>query len=125
MPLPIVKQVNDLTWYLHRRRERRWLRHNIERWERTRAAGRSRFVWRYAFGWGLSMALFLAGWHYFTDGFFSPFIALIMIPLCVGLGWWTAAGAWAESERLYEQARREGYAEGARRERERSTSSEA
>ncbi len=77
MPLPIVKQVNDLVWYLQRRREQRWLSRSVGRWERTRTKGRSRFVWRYAFGWGLSMSLFLACWYYFTDGFFSPFVTLL------------------------------------------------
>jgi hypothetical protein len=35
-----------------------------ERWLRTRAAGRSSFVWRYGvIGWGLPAGLFAAGYH--------------------------------------------------------------
>jgi hypothetical protein len=125
MPLPIVKQINDLAWYLQRRRERRWLNRKVERWERTRALGRARFVWRYVLGWGLSMSLFLIGWHYFTNGYFSSFVTLLMIPLGVALGWWTASAEWAARERLYERSRHEGIAESTRGERQRSRSSEA
>ena len=114
MPLPVVKQINDLLWYLHRRQERRWLRRKVGWWERKRAAGRTRFVWTYALGWGLSMALFLLGWGYIIEGRFSLAIALMLIALGMVLGWWTGSSAWTDNERLYERAQQGGGSEEAR-----------
>ena len=125
MPLPIVKQVNDLVWYFQRRRERRWLRRGVGQWGRERAAGRSRFVWRHALGWGMPVALAWASWHYVTDGYLSPIVTLLSIPVCVALGWWEAAVEWARRERLYEQALREGITDIECHEIKRSKSSEA
>jgi hypothetical protein len=39
-------------------------RHAYERWLRTRAAGRSSFIWRYGVvAWGLPAGVFAAGYH--------------------------------------------------------------
>jgi hypothetical protein len=123
--IPVVKQLNNLLWYFHRRGERRWLSREVVRWGLTRAAGRSRFVRRRALGWGLSSALAWASWYAITDWRLGLFLALPMIPLCVFLGWWEAVGEWAERERLYEQALGEGLLGGDRRGLEQPKSTEA
>jgi hypothetical protein len=106
MQIPVVKQINDLLWALHRWEERRWLRRRVGRWERRRAMGRSRFVWRYAIGWGLSMDIFWSLRDYFAEGHFSLAVSIMMIPIGVAFGWWGAAATWAQCERLYERAKR-------------------
>jgi len=67
--------------------------------------GRSRFIRQNALGWGLSMVLFHSVWTYFTDGSFSITLILLTMPVWLAAGWWVAASAWANSERLYERAR--------------------
>jgi hypothetical protein len=106
MQIPIVKQINDLLWALHRREEQRWLFRNLGRWERRRAMGRSRFVCCYAVVWGFSMSVFLSAWYYFAEGRFSVALSIMMIPLCLFLGWWSGAATWEQNERWYERAMR-------------------
>src|SRR5688500_18530164 len=52
MPIPVVKQINDLLWHFHRRGERRWLERKVESWSVERTRGRSRYVRRVAVRWG-------------------------------------------------------------------------
>lgn len=104
MSIPVVKQVNDLLWYLHRRRERHWLRHNVGWWRRVRAEGRPRYVRRIAARWGLTQVVIWSAWHYWADRDFSFGFTVLMIPLSLAFGWFVGASAWADNERLYERA---------------------
>jgi hypothetical protein len=105
MLLPVVKQINTLLWYLHRRQEQHWLQHKVGWWEHKRTAGRARFVWRYALGWGLTMTLVHRSWDYFNKDSFSIGFGLFTMLLFLGFGWFVAASAWTDNERLYERAK--------------------
>jgi hypothetical protein len=125
MMIPGVKQINDLLWRSHRRGERLWLSREVGQWGLTRAPGRSRYVRRRALGWGLSAALAGASLYAASDWRLALLLAVPMIPMCVFLGWWEAAGEWAENERLYERSLRDSLVGGECHALEQSTTTEA
>jgi len=112
MPLPVVKQINALLWYLRGRHERRWLSREVEQWGRERAMGRRRYVRRTAVGWGLFLVLSRSAWEYLTEGYFPVALRLLMTPISLAIGWWIGASNWEDNERLYGLARRGGEADG-------------
>jgi hypothetical protein len=75
----------------------------FERWARTRAKGRARFIWiDGVIGWGLTMAVILLPLFALTNGWGPvqrslPF-ALVLFPV-VGYGW--GVRMWHLSERQY------------------------
>jgi hypothetical protein len=107
MYIPVVKEINDLLWYLHRRNERRWLRHNLSSWARKRAMGRARFVRRTAIYWGLSQIALRMGLDYFREHEFNVLLSLIMLPLSLMFGWFVGTVAWDQNERLYKEAQQD------------------
>jgi hypothetical protein len=101
MNIPVIKQINDLLWYLHRRDEQCWLRRRVGWWGRMRAKGKRRYVWRCALLWGGSMAALRAGWDYFVDHNFGVAELPFLILLFVAGGYFVGLGGWAENERRY------------------------
>jgi hypothetical protein len=106
MYIPVVKELNDLLWYLHRRGERRWLQRRVGWWERKRAMGRTRFVFRVAIIWGLWMSLFMTACDYFDKGKFDVTFTVLMVPFYTAVGLFVGRSAWADNERLYARALR-------------------
>lgn len=104
MRLPVVKQINDILWALHRRDERRWLRDNVGWWERERARGKRHYVWRCALEWGGLMAVFRTGWDYFVRHEFSYAMLPLSILLFAAGGYVVGLAGWAENERRYHKA---------------------
>src|SRR5687768_11148096 len=105
MPIPVVKQINDLLWHFHRRGERRWLERKVESWSVERTRGRSRYVRRVAVRWGATQWGVMFSLGYLGSGRASLWFAAAALPLSLAMGWWAGADAWAENERLYEKAR--------------------
>jgi hypothetical protein len=57
----------------------------IERWERVRASGRSRFIWLTGvFGWGLAWAAAMLAWRWWDTGL-PPVTSDVLIAAVVGI----------------------------------------
>jgi hypothetical protein len=81
--------------------ERRWLRRNLEWWERKRAKGRKRFVRGFVLLWGTLMIVGTSLTDYFVDDKFSTGGLIIGIPLYYLGGYFVGVVAWQSNEKRY------------------------
>jgi hypothetical protein len=105
--LPIVKQINDLLWYFHRREERLWPQYQLASWEQERVRGRKRFLWKTAATFGFTMTAGRAVWDYFDKGNFSLFRFLLSAVFFIAGGYLAAVHSWSNNEARYERYRKE------------------
>lgn len=86
-------------------RSRRQLR-SLQRWERIRAEGKGRFVFRTALGYGLAVVGVTDVLNHLFDGGTEPSISLVKLIFFMLVGIFMGSDAWSSMEAKYQDALR-------------------